>query len=134
MEDYARKWTKGEKRGWHILRISELVKAVRSLFQIRIRKLKRSMSTKAACVFKTLHRKLNVVVPADEAPNNIVFICINHYVDCLHLGLNNWQGGNHTYTATTLSTEETIDMSVLSSFGGFPWKIKIIVFRYCSVN
>ena len=54
--------------------LSEWVKAVGSLFQIRIRKLKRSMSTNATSVFKTLHRKLNGVVPADKAPNNIVVI------------------------------------------------------------
>ena len=99
----------------------EWVKAVRSLIQIWIRKLKRSMSTKATSVFKILHRKLNVVVPADKAPNNIVLISKSDYVDCLHLGLNSTQGGNPTYTATTLSKDEIIDkhMSVFSSFWAF---------------
>jgi len=61
-----------------------------------------------------------VVVRADKAPNNIVLICKNHYIDCLsiELGLDNSQG-NPTYTTTTLSKAEIIDnhMSVLSSFG-----------------
>jgi hypothetical protein len=79
------------------------------------------MSTKATSVFKILHRKLNVVVPADKAPINIVLISKSYYVDCLHLGLNSSQGGNPTYTATTLSKDEIIDkhMSVLSYFWAF---------------
>ena len=61
---------------------NELI-AVRSLVQIRIVKLKRSMRTKATSVFKdpdvtetmsSTHDKY-VVVPADKSPNNIVLIC-----------------------------------------------------------
>ena len=61
-----------------------------------------------------------VIVPADKAPNNIVFICKHHYFDCLikELGIDNTLG-NPTYTPTTLSKEEILEnhKSVLSSFG-----------------
>jgi hypothetical protein len=45
-----RKWTKQEKEKVNTL--SEWVKAVRSLIQIRIGKLRRSVSTKATSVLK----------------------------------------------------------------------------------
>lgn len=97
------------------------------LIQIRIRKLKRSMSTKATSAFKyfdlpetmsTIHDKY-VIVPTDKTPNNIVLICKKYYIDCLkiELGLDISQS-NPTYTASTLSKEEIIDnhMSLLPSF------------------
>jgi hypothetical protein len=103
--------------------LSEWVKAVRSVIQIRIGKLRRSMRTKATFVFKdhefsetlsTIQYR-HVVVPADKAPNNIILISKEHYNDCLkiELGLENSQSN-----PTTLSKEEIIDnhMSVLSSF------------------
>jgi len=67
----------------------------------------------------TFHDKY-VVVPADNAPNNIVLICKKRYIDCLKIKVG-WVSlqGNPTYTDTTLSEEEIIDnhMSVVSSFG-----------------
>ena len=86
------------------------------------------MSTKATSIFKRpdvvetlsdIHDKY-VVVPADKAPNNIIFICKRHYIDCLvqELGIDS-ASGNPTYTATTLSKEEIIanHKSVIDSFG-----------------
>ena len=67
----------------------------------------------------SLHDKY-VVVPADKAANNVIFVCKKYYVSCLfsELGLDD-VSGNPTYTATTLSKDEIITnhMSVLSSFG-----------------
>jgi hypothetical protein len=47
----------------------------------------------------------NVIVSADKAPNNIVFVCKSHYIYCLvkELGIDN-SLGNSTYTPTTLTT------------------------------
>ena len=82
VEDYARKWAKREKEK-DIDVLSEWVKAVRSLVLKRINSLKSSMSTKTTSIFNnadvvktlsTLHDKY-VVVPADKAPNNIIFVC-----------------------------------------------------------
>ena len=76
-------WTKREKD--NIDTLSEGVKAVQSLIQIRISKLKTSTSTKTASIFKNpdvpetlyiIHVKY-VVVPADKDPNNIIFVCKN---------------------------------------------------------
>ena len=54
------------------------------------------------------------------APNNIVFVCKSHYIDCLikELGIDNLLG-NPTYTPTTLTKEEILDnhRSVVCSFG-----------------
>ena len=81
VEDYAKQWTKHKKEDANTL--SEWVKAVRSLIQIRIHKLSGSMKTHTKSIFKDpevskdlayLHEKY-VVVPADKAQNNIVFVC-----------------------------------------------------------
>jgi hypothetical protein len=50
VEDYARQWTKHEKEDLDIL--SEWVKSVRSLTQIRIKKLSGSMSSRCTSIFK----------------------------------------------------------------------------------
>jgi hypothetical protein len=61
-----------------------------------------------------------VIVSADNALNNIVFVCKSHYIDCLikELGIEN-SLGNPTYTSTTHTKEEILDnhRSVLCSFG-----------------
>ena len=49
------------------------------------------MKSKVNCVFKdkdvvqclTSLQNKYVIVPADKAPNNMVFICKNYYIDCL---------------------------------------------------
>ena len=65
--------------------ISEWVKTVRSLIQIRIKKLQGSMSTQTPSVLKdtTVLKDLSAilekffVVPADKGSNNILFVCKN---------------------------------------------------------
>jgi len=65
-----------------------------------------------------IHSKY-VVVPANNASNNIVFVCKTYYIDCLvkELGINN-NTGNPTYTPTSLSKDEILSnhTSVISSF------------------
>ena len=108
--DYTRKWTGREKE--EVDTLSEWVRAVRSLIQIRIRKLKRSMSTNTTSVFRDpdvaetmsiIHEKY-LVIPADQPPSNIILINKKPYIVCLkiQLGIASPQC-NHTYTATTLS-------------------------------
>ena len=78
VENYVRKLTKREKE--EVSTLSEWIEAVRSLIQIGIPKLKRSMSTLTTSVFKdpeivetlsTFHN--TYIVPADKGHNNIVF-------------------------------------------------------------
>ena len=63
------------------------------------------MSTRSTLIFKysnvakhlsLLHGKY-VIVSADKAPNNIVFVCKSHYIDCLikELGIDNSLGNLH---------------------------------------
>ena len=89
VEDYARQWVTLEKEDLDTL--SECVKNVRSLIQIRIKKPNGSMSTRSTSIFKDpnvaknlffLHDKY-VIDSVDKAPNIIVFVCKSHYVDCL---------------------------------------------------
>jgi hypothetical protein len=67
------------------------MKSVRLLIQIRIKILSGFMSTRSTSIFKDpnvakhlslLHDKY-VIVSADKTPNNIVFVCNSHYIDCL---------------------------------------------------
>ena len=86
------------------------------------------MSTRSTSVFKDpnvakhlslLHDKY-VIVSADKAPNNIVFVCKSHYIDCFikELGIDN-SLGNPSHTPTTVTKDEILDnhRSVLCSFG-----------------
>ena len=83
VEDYARQWAKREKENLVIL--SEWVKSVRSLIQIRIKKkLNGSMSIRSTSIFmdpnvakhlSLLHDKY-VIVSADKAPS-ILCLCVN---------------------------------------------------------
>ena len=62
-----------------------------------------------------------VIVPADKAPNNVVFICKAFYCSCLLKELDNSDNGNasSTYQRTNLSKSEILinHRSVSSSFG-----------------
>jgi len=124
--DYARKWAKQEEV--ELDTISDWVTYVRSLLRKRIFKLNRSMSSKVRSIVNDkdvidtltdLYIKY-VVVPADKASNNIVFVCKTYYIDCLvkELGIKN-NTGKPTTTPTSLSKDEILSnhMSVISSFG-----------------
>ena len=66
-----------------------------------------------------LHNKY-VIVSVNKAPNNIVFVCQSHYVDCLIKALGiDISFDNPTYTPTTHTKEEILDnhRSVIYSFG-----------------
>ena len=50
-----------------------------------------------------------VVVPADKASNNIVFVCKTHYINCLmeELGMST-MSGNPTYNLIAMSKDEIL--------------------------
>jgi hypothetical protein len=124
VEDYARQWEKCEKED--IDTLCEWVKSVRSLIQFRIKKnLSGSMSTRSTSIVEDptvakhlslLHDKY-VIVSADMAPKNIVFVCKSHYIDCLvkEFGIDN-SVGSPTYTPTKLTKEEILDNQVCFIF------------------
>ena len=62
-------------------------------------------------VIRELNRlhEVYVLVPADKACNNIVFVCKAHYYQCIinELGINS-AIGNSTYTPTTFSKDEIL--------------------------
>ena len=65
-----------------------------------------------------IHGKF-VVVPADKACNNIVFVCETHYINCFmeELGMSTMTG-NPTYNHTAMSKKEILQnhRSVMLSF------------------
>ena len=116
IEDYARQWAWLEKVKLDIL--SEWVKSIGSFIRRHIGSLRFHMSTQTANIFNEphvintlseLHNKY-VVIPADKASNNIVFICKKYYFECLQLefGLCS-DHGNPTYTLRTSSKKEILD-------------------------
>ena len=126
VEDYAVKWAKREKA--EVESLSEWIKAIRNILKARIRHLRAKVNTRVISIFDDpsvkeclsgLHEKY-VIVPADKASNNIVFVCKQYYVECLvnELGLNTTTG-NSAYTLTGFSKGEVIanHTSALLGFG-----------------
>ncbi|XP_055999877.1 uncharacterized protein LOC130046520 isoform X1 [Ostrea edulis] len=127
VEDYARRWAKYEKEELDTL--SEWVKSIRGILKSRIRHMKTKVRTIYPSVFSKpevikeldrLHEEY-VLVPADKASNNIVFVCKAHYYNCIlnELGISS-TFGNHTFTPTALSKDEILQnhASVLDTFKG----------------
>ena len=115
--DCARQWAKREKEDLDIL--SEWVKSVRSLIQIKIKKNPQwVMSTRSISTFKDpnvakhlslLHDKY-VIVFVDKAPFNIIFVCKSHYITLRNYALPIHFATLHKiYTPTTLTKEEILD-------------------------
>ena len=89
VEEYARRWAKSE--GEELDTLSEWIKSIRTLLKSRIHHLSGEMRTIYPSVFKKpevmnelqrLHEHF-VLVPADKASNNIVFVCKSYYYSCL---------------------------------------------------
>jgi hypothetical protein len=112
VEEYARRWTKSKEEELDTL--SEWIKSIRNLIKSRIHNLSGTMRTIYPSVFKKPEvinelRRLHdnsVLVPADKASNNIVFICKNQYHECLlnELGLTS-TSGNPIYIRIRLTRD-----------------------------
>ena len=95
--------------------MSEWVKTIRSLVLRRIHKLKNCVNDRPKSVFKDkdavkclsdLHDKY-VVVPADKAANNVVFVCKSYYYECLIKELEiESVSSTPTYKNTTFDQDE----------------------------
>jgi hypothetical protein len=86
--------------------------------QGRIHKLKNCVNSRPKSVFKdqeavkclsSLHDKY-LIVPADKASNNIVFVCKSYYFECLikELGINSNTSSNTTYKPTSFNKDEIL--------------------------
>jgi len=77
-----------------------------------------------------LHNKY-VVVPADKASNNIVFVWKTYHIDCLvkELGIKN-NTGNPTYTPTSLSNDERFFPIISPWFHLLGYPLKMITLTY----
>ena len=128
VEEYVRRWA--EKKDVEVDTLSEWVKSVMSLVNRRVSVLSRAMSRRhessfddpdVAAELAKIHEKF-VVVPADKASNNNVFVFKTHYITCLmeELGMSTMTG-NTTYNHTAMSTDEILQNhhSVMLTFGIF---------------
>ena len=85
VEDYARKWSKREKRGLDTL--SEWVKSMRLLIQIRIKK--NSVGLSALALHQSLNTQMllntclsfmtNMLLSPPTGPLTILCLCVNHF-------------------------------------------------------
>ena len=89
VEEYVQRWAK--KEDVEVDTLSVWVKTVMSLVNKRVSVLSRTTSCRHESVFDDsdvaaelteIHEKF-VVVPADKASNNIVFVCKSHDINCL---------------------------------------------------
>ena len=97
------------------------------------------MGTRSTSIFKDpdvakhlslLHDKC-VIVSADKALNNIVFVCKSHYVNCLinELCINNLLG-NPIYTPTTLKKKYWTIIGLFFATLEFQPKMKNWIYRH----
>ena len=124
VEDYARRWVKQEEAETDSL--SEWVKSIRHLLKRRMYMASRSVNNRPQSVFSDEEVRKHlaflqnhyVIVPADKASNNVVFVCKTYYLDCIRKELD-LEESNSTYKRSTFSKEEILanHRSVLSSFG-----------------
>ena len=126
-EAYARKWAALEEVDVECL--SDWLSQVRDKLKSRISHLRSNTNNvNTSSVFDdpsvkacldALHDKY-VVVPADKASNNIIFVCRQYYIQCIidELKLHS-DKRNTTYSLSTLSDEDifTNHSSVLTTFG-----------------
>jgi hypothetical protein len=79
--------------------------------QSQVRGFLRYSSMLISCL-SSLHDKY-VIVPADKASNNIVFVCKSYYFECLikEIGINNNTFSNTTYKPTSFSFKRVFNLS-----------------------
>jgi hypothetical protein len=120
-----KRWAKHENKELHTL--SAWVKSIRGILKSRIRNIRTKVRTTYPSVFskpelinalERLHEEF-VLVPADKACDNIVFVCKAHYYNCISNELDIKSiFGNLTYTLTALSKDEILQnhRSVVDTF------------------
>ena len=110
--------------------LSDWVRTIRSLVQSRIHKLKNCVNSQPKSVFKnqeavkclsSLHDKY-VIVPADKASNNIVFVYKSYNFECIlnELGIKSNISSNTTYKPTSFNKDE-----ILANYRSFMTSLSI---------
>ena len=124
--EYARR--RARKEDIEVDTLSEWIKSIAEVIKRRIRRLKHSVNPRHEPILSypdvvgelSLLHENYVIVPADKASNNYIFVCKRYNVSILteKLGLNSLPG-NPTYNLTDFSASEVLDnhKSVLTSFG-----------------
>ena len=116
VDDYIKNWSK--RKGCHVSALEEWSETVKLIIQNRINNLQRRN-------FRPCHKPLEdrhvmahlkeqqekyVLVPADKAGNNIIFVCKYYYIHTLmkELGINSGSTINPTYEKQDVSVDEII--------------------------
>ena len=116
VETHARKWVKRESAEPDAL--LEWVKSVRTLVKRKIHIISKSINTEHKPTLKDplvkkcldeIHEEF-VIVPADKASSNIIFICKAYYIQCLleELNLSGNNPANTTYKKVNFSKDEIL--------------------------
>ena len=124
VEDYARRWSRDEEA--ELDSLSEWIKAIRRLLKRKMFMACRHVNNKPKSVFND-HQVISnladlhdhyVIVPADKAPNNVVFVCKTNYLSYLKKELDlDDSTSSITYQHTSFTKNEILanHRSVLSS-------------------
>ena len=115
VEDFARRWAKQEEV--ELDSLSEWIKSIRHLLKRRMYIAGRSINKKPKSVFSDtdvtehladLHNRY-VIVPADKASNNVVFVCKTYYFEFLQRELDLDDSiSKSTYQRTAFSKDEIL--------------------------
>jgi len=116
VDDDCKKWSKLE--GYRVSALDEWSETVKLIIKNRISKLQRRKFRVRSKILQDRHVKAYlselqekyVLVPADKAGNNIIFVCKYYYVQTLmrELGLESSSTINSTYEAQTITADEVI--------------------------
>ena len=116
VDGYTKKWSKRE--GAHVSALEEWSETVKLIINKRINSLQRRKFSVGPKVLEDSHAKAYltelhekyVLVPADKAGNNIIFVCKYYYVKTLmeELGINSSTTINSTYESQDVTADEVI--------------------------
>ena len=116
VDDYAKNWSKRE--GCHVSALEEWSETVKLIISNRINSLQhrsflpwnRILEDPHIKAYLTELKSKYVLVPADKAGNNIVFVCKYYYIHSLmeELGINSGTNLNSTYVTQDRTVDEII--------------------------
>ena len=116
IDDYARNWSKRE--GYHVSALEEWSETVKLISSNRIQNLQHRNFSPCQKILEDPHIKTYltelqskyVLVPADKAGNNIIFVCKYYYIRTLmeELGINSGTNLNSTYINQANTVDELI--------------------------
>ena len=132
VDDYARNWSKRE--GCHVSALEAWSETVKLIISNRISNLEHRSFRPCHKILEDPHIKAYltelqskyVLVPADKAGNNIIFVCKYYYVHTLmeELGINSRTNRNSTYVTQDRTVDDIIQTHVTTLEDVFDIKLQ----------